>query len=75
MGALLEAAVSAPPTSIALNLAKDIHWIRVSTINNNISYCLMIFVILWNAIFISLHTVILLVVLRLVEILCDHKNV
>ena len=48
MGALLEAAVSAPPSSIALKLAKDIHWIRVSTINNNniISCYLMISVVL-----------------------------
>ena len=30
MGALLEATVSAPPSTIALNLSKDIHWIRVS---------------------------------------------
>ena len=31
MGALLEATVASPPSSIALNLTKDIHWIRVSS--------------------------------------------
>ena len=73
MGALLEAAVTAPPSSIALKLAKDIHWIRVSTIiiiktNYILSHdiCHIIDVII-------MHTVILLVMLRLVEIYATIK--
>ena len=74
MGALLEAAVTAPPSSIALKLAKDIHWIRVSTIiiiktNYNIlshDICHIIDVII-------MHTVILLVMLCLVELYATIK--